>query len=203
MIKTLFNDNNEPVDCNFDELRLIYEEDNGSDLIINHYVFNENIEDASDHFQKTIRINDKNIDIDCEIAGLIDRLNNKSNNPNNSTRYCCSSHYMDKTTWLYEKPRSVFEVGKPIVIYTPSTFPITCGYILFNSINKELEKIIPLRKKEISIDQMVDSVLKFKNPIVITQRFNHCTSLHWYSRTSKNVARESAEYITKLIEPIL
>lgn len=203
MIKTLFTDNDEPVDCNFDELRLIYEEDNGSNLIINHYVFNEDVENARDHFQKTIKINDKNIDVDCEIIELIDRLNNKSNNPNNSTRYCCSSHYMDKTTWLYEKPRSIFEVRKPIVIYTPSTFPITSGYILFDSINKELEKIIPLCKKEISIDQMVDSVLKSKNPIVITQRFNRCTSLYWYSRTSKNVARESVEYITKLIEPIL
>ena len=54
MIKTLFNDNDEPVDCNFDELRLIYEEDNGSNLIINHYVFNEDVENARDHFQKTI-----------------------------------------------------------------------------------------------------------------------------------------------------
>ena len=79
MIKTLFNDNNEPVDCNFDKLQLMYEENNGCNTIINHYTFNEDIEDASDHFQKTIRINDKNIDIDCEIAGLIDRLNNKLN----------------------------------------------------------------------------------------------------------------------------
>lgn len=203
MIKTLFNDNNEPVDCNFDELRLIYEEDNGSNLIINHYVFNEDVENARDHFQKTIKINGKNIDVDCEIIELIDRLNNKSNNPNNSTRYCCSSHYMDETTWLYEKPISNFEVIKPIVIHTPSTFPITSGYILFDSINKELEKIIPLCKKEISIDQIVDSVLKSKNPIVITQRLYDCTGLYWYSRTNKNVARESVKYVTKLIEPIL
>ena len=202
MIKTLFDDNNEPVDCNFDELRLIYEEDNGYNTIINHYVSNEYIEDANDHFQKTIRINDKNVDIDCEIAELIDRLNNKSGNPRNSTKYCCSSHYMDEI-WLYDKP-SDFIVGRQaIVIYTPSSCILSSGYILFNSINKELEKIIPICKKEISIDQMVDSVLKFKKPIVITQRFNHCTSLHWYSRNSKNVARESVEYITKLIEPIL
>ena len=77
MIKTLFTDNDEPVDCNFDELRLIYEEDNGSNLIINHYIFNEDVENARDHFQKTIKINGKNIDVDCEIIELIDRLNNK------------------------------------------------------------------------------------------------------------------------------
>ena len=100
MIKTLFNEIDEPVDCNFDKLQLMYEENNGCNTIINHYAFNEDIEDASDHFQKTIRINDKNIDIDCEIAGLIDRLNNKSNNPYNSTKFCCSSHYMNET-WLY------------------------------------------------------------------------------------------------------
>ena len=202
MIKTLFNDNDEPVDCNFDELRLIYEEDNGSNLIINHYVFNEDVENARDHFQKTIKINGKNIDIDCEIAELIDRLNNKSDNPSNSTKYCCSSHYMNET-WLYDKP-SDFIVGREaIVIYTPSSYILSSGYILFNSINKELEKIIPLCKKGISYDQMINNVLNCEKPVVITQRFNHCTSLHWYSRTSKNVARESVEYITKLIEPIL
>ena len=202
MIKTLFNNDDEPVDCNFDKLRLMYKEDNGCDTIINHYVSNENIEDASDHFQKTIKINGKNIDIDCEIAGLIDRLNNKSGNPRNSTKYCCSSHYMDET-WLYDKPSDFIVERKAIVIYTPSSYQLSSGYILFNSINKELEKIIPLRKKEISIEQMINNVLNCEKPVVITQRFNHCTSLHWYSRNNKNVAKESVEYITKLIEPIL
>ena len=202
MIKTLFNEIDEPVDCNFDKLQLMYEENNGCNTIINHYTFNEDIEDASDHFQKTIRINDKNIDIDCEIAGLIDRLNNKSNNPYNSTKFCCSSHYMNGT-WLYDKPSDFVIERKAIVIYTPSSYQISSGYILFNSINKELEKIIPLCKKEISIDQMINNVLNCEKPVVITQRFRNCTSLHWYSRTSKNVARESVEYITKLIEPIL
>ena len=202
MIKTLFNDNDEPIDCNFDKLQLMYKEDNGYNTIINHYVSNEDIEDASDHFQKTIRINDKNIDIDCEIAGLIDRLNNKSNNPHNSTKFCCSSHYMDET-WLYDKPSNFVVERKAMVIYTPSSYQLSSGYILFNSINKELEKIIPLHKKEISIEQMINNVLNCEKPVVITQRFNHCTSLHWYSRNNKNVAKESVEYITKLIEPIL
>lgn len=202
MIKTLFDDNDELVDCDFDKLQLMYEENNGYNTIISHYSFNEDIEDASDHFQKTILINDKNIDIDCEIAGLIDRLNNKSNNPHNSTKFCCSSHYMNET-WLYDKPND-FAVGrKAIVIYTPSSYQLSGGYILFNSINKELEKIIPLCKKEISVDQMINDVLNYEKPVVITQRFRKCTSLHWYSHTSKNVARESVEYITKLIEPIL
>ena len=202
MIKTLFNNDDEPIDRDFDKLRLMYKEDNGYNTIINHYVTNEYIEDASDHFQKTIRINDKNINVDCEIAELIDRLNNKSNNPRNSTKYCCSSHYMDEI-WLYDKP-SDFIVGRnAIVIYTPSSYILSSGYILFNSINKELEKIIPLCKKEISIDQMINNVLNCEKPVVITQRFCDCTGLYWYSRTSKNVARESVEYITKLIEPIL
>ena len=202
MIKTLFNDNDEPIDCNFDKLQLMYEENNGYNTIINHYVDNEYIEDASDHLQKTIRINGKNIDIDCEIAELIDRLNNKSDNPNNSTKYCCSSHYMDEI-WLYDKP-SDFAVGrKAIVIYAPSSHQISGGYILFNSINKKLEKIIPLCKKEISVNQMINNVLNYEKPVVITQRFHNCTSLHWYSRNNKNVAKESVEYITKLIEPIL
>ena len=202
MIKTLFNEIDEPVDCNFDKLQLMYEENNGCNTIINHYAFNEDIEDASDHFQKTIRINDKNIDIDCEIAGLIDRLNNKSNNPYNSTKFCCSSHYMNET-WLYDKPSDFVVERKAIVIYTPSSYQISSGYILFNSINKELEKIIPLCKKEISVDQMINNVLNCEKPVVITQRFNRCTGLYWYSRTNKNVARESVEYITKLIKPIL
>ena len=202
MIKTLFNNDDEPIDRDFDKLRLMYKEDNGCDTIINHYVSNEDIEDASDHFQKTIRINGKNIDIDCEIAELIDRLNNKSDNPHNSTKYCCSSHYMDEI-WLYDKPNDFIVGRKAIVIYTPSSYQLSSGYILFNSINKELEKIIPLRKKEISIEQMINNVLNCEKPVVITQRFNHCTSLHWYSRNNKNVAKESVEYITKLIEPIL
>ena len=202
MIKTLFDDNDEPVDCNFDELQLMYEENNGYNTIINHYVSNEDIEDASDHFQKTIQINDKNIDIDCEIAELIDRLNNKSNNPHNSTKFCCSSHYMDET-WLYDKPSNFVVERKAMVIYTSSSYQLSSGYILFNSINKELEKIIPLCKKGISIDQMINNVLNNEKPVVITQRFNRCTSLHWYSRNNKNVAKESVEYITKLIEPIL
>ena len=202
MIKTLFNNDDEPVDCNFDKLRLMYKEDNGCDTIINHYVSNENIEDASDHFQKTIRINNENIDIDCEIAELIDRLNNKSDNPHNSTKYCCSSHYMDEI-WLYDKPNDFIVERKAIVIYTPSSYQLSSGYILFNSINKELEKIIPLCKKEISIDQMINNVLNCEKPVVITQRFCDCTGLYWYSRNNKNVARESVEYITKLIKPIL
>ena len=202
MIKTLFNNDDEPVDRDFDKLRLMYKEDNGCDTIINHYVSNENIEDASDHFQKTIRINNENIDIDCEIAELIDRLNNKSDNPHNSTKYCCSSHYMDEI-WLYDKPSDFIVGRKAIVIYTPSSHILSSGYILFNSVNKELEKIIPICKKEISIDQMINNVLNCEKPVVITQRFNRCTSLYWYSHTNKNVARESVEYITKLIEPIL
>ena len=202
MIKTLFNNNDEPVNRDFDKLRFMYKEDIGYNTIINHYVSNENIEDASDHFQKTIRINGKNIDVDCEIAELIDRLNNKSDNPNNSTQFCCSSHYMDDV-WLYDKPSDFIVGRKAIVIYTPSSDILSSGYILFNSINKELEKIIPLCKKEISIDQMINNVLNCEKPVVITQRFCDCTSLYWYSRTSKNVARESVEYITKLIEPIL
>ena len=202
MIKTLFNDNDEPVDCNFDKLQLMYEENNGYNTIISHYSFNEDIEDASDHFQKTIRINGKNIDIDCEIAELIDRLNNKSNNPHNSTKYCCSSHYMNET-WLYDKPSDFVVERKAIVIYTPSSHQLSSGYISFNSINKELEKIIPLCKKEISVDQMINNVLNCEKPVVITQRVHGHTGLYWYSRTSKNVARESVEYITKLIEHIL
>lgn len=202
MIKTLFDDNDEPVNRDFDKLRLMYEEDNGYDTIINHYVSNEDIENARDHFQKTIRINDKNVDIDCEIAELIDRLNNKSDNPSNSTKYCCSSHYMNET-WLYDKPSDFIVGRKAIVIYTPSSYILSSGYILFNSINKELEKIIPLCKKEISVDQMINNVLNCEKHVVITQRFNHCTGLYWYSRNNKNVARESVEYITKLIEPIL
>ena len=51
--------------------------------------------------------------------------------------------------------------------------------------------------------KMVNNVLNNEKPVVITQRFNRCTSLHWYSRTNKNIAKESVEYITKLIEPIL
>ena len=180
----------------------MYEKDNGYNTIINHYVDNEYIEDASDHLQKTIRINGKNIDIDCEIAELIDRLNNKSNNPNNSTKYCCSSHYMDEI-WLYDKPSDFIVGRKAIVIYTPSSYILSSGYILFNSINKELEKIIPLCKKEISVDQMINNVLNCEKPIVITRRLHGCTSLYWYSRTNKNVANESVEYITKLIEPVL
>ena len=50
---------------------------------------------------------------------------------------------------------------------------------------------------------MINNVLNSEKPVVITQRFNRCTSLHWYSHTNKNVARESVEYITKLIKPIL
>ena len=177
MIKTLFNNNDEPVNRDFDKLRLMYKEDNGYNTIINHYVSNEYIEDANDHFQKTIQINGKNIDIDCEIAELIDRLNNKSDNPSNSTKYCCSSHYMDDI-WLYDKSSDFIVGRKAIVIHTPSSDIFSSGYILFNSINKELEKIIPICKKEISVDQMINNVLNCEKPVVITKRFCDCTSLH-------------------------
>lgn len=198
MVKTLFNTVDEPVDCDFDKLQLIYKENE----YISHYAFKEDIEDASDYFQKTVRINDENISVDCEIAELIDRLNNKSSNPHNSTRYCCSSHYMN-VTWLYDKPSDLYNESKATVICSPSSYKVTSGYILFNSIHDELEKIVPLRKKNRTVDQITDIVLKSKKPFIDTQRFDNCTGLYWWAYDSKNVARETVEYITKLIEPIL
>ena len=199
MVKTLFNINNTPVDCDFDKLQFIYEEDDG---LISHYAFKEDIENARDYFQKTVQINGENVCVDCEIAELIDRLNNKSSNPHNSTRFCCSSHYMN-VAWLYDKPSDYFEKSKAFVICTPSSYPVTSGYILFNSIHEELEKIVPLREKERNIDKIIKDVLKFEKPNVDTQRFDNRTGLYWWAHTSKNVARESVEYITKLIESIL
>lgn len=191
---TLFNKFDEPVDCNFDELQLIYEDNSDPDYIIKYYAFKKDIKVVRDHFRKTIRIKGNNVDVDCEIAELIDKLNNKSNKKCNSTRFCCSSHYYMGETWLYAKPRSknIFERNPPIVIYGLSPYyshhnfncTIVNGYIAFNSINKELEKIVPLCKNEPSIDRIVDDISKFKKPIVYTIRhnfglFRKCTILYW------------------------
>ena len=56
MIKTLFDDNDELVDCDFDKLQLMYEENNGYNTIISHYSFNEDID-------YLIKINNTNYNI--------------------------------------------------------------------------------------------------------------------------------------------
>ena len=200
-IKTIYDDDtDEPCNIDFDNLILFRYVDNSLDRRSSFYVNKKDFDLAKDHKQTTINIDNDLIDVDCEIADLIVRLNKAGR----KTKFCCSSHYFSEK-WYREKPSYEEYKSKPIILYQfNDKYPLDGGYISFKKRWHELEKIVPLRPLVTKDDGITGYInMKSKNPILYTHNIGGRTALYWWFPKTVDIAKESVEYITKLIEPIL
>ena len=185
-IVTLYNDIDELVKLDFDQLTLINSSEN-----TNYYVQNSEKRNAADRKQIKVDIGGKLVNIDCELVSLIKLLNDKGYN----TKYCCSSHFYGEE-WYYDKPYDEFN-RKATVIYCMTNRPSKGGYILFDNRHKDIEKLIPLRQCD-KIGPFCDN-----EPSIYTHVIKHHTGIYWWYPTSADIASKSVKDITDLLSPLL